>query len=115
MDTKSNVRISGFAILIYLVIAYSIGVYYVHEEMVGIYIFIAIIGISILNAFWGLNIIKLRHEVREKRKKRTLPEPIRNLDKEYDYYCPSCLYQANEDFKRCPKCYNANAEKSKSH
>jgi hypothetical protein len=115
MDTKSKVRYSGFAILFYLMVAYSVGVHYVHEDMVGIYIFFAIVGISILNAYWGLNIIKLRREVRERRKKRTLPEPLRNLDKEFDYYCPSCLYQANVDFKKCPKCKNGIAKKSKSY
>jgi len=115
MDRKSKIRVSGFAILIYLVIAYLVGVAYVPEDMFGIYIFVAIVGMSILNAYWGLNIIELRREVRAKRKQRTLPEPLRSLDKEFDYYCPSCLYQANVDFKKCPKCKDGRATKSKSY
>jgi hypothetical protein len=113
MDTKSKVRYSGFGILLYLILTFLLGIIFVPDDMIGIYIFIVIVGISLLNAYWGLNIIRLRREVRERRKKRTLPEPLRNLDKEFDYYCPSCLYQANVDFKTCPKCKRAKAVKSK--
>lgn len=114
MDRKNKIRYSGFAILFYLILIYFIGVTYVPEDITGIYIFFAIVGISLLNAYWGLNIIELRREIRAKRKKRSLPEALRNLDKEFDYYCPSCLYQANIDFKKCPKCKNGKAVKSKT-
>jgi len=28
----------------------------------------------------------------------------KHLPKEFNYYCPSCLYQTKEDTGRCPKC-----------
>ena len=112
MDRKIKIRVSSIAILVYLVI---VTVLIARGDITGIYIFFAIVGISLLNAYWGLNIIHLRREIRAKQKKRSLPEALRNLDKEFDYYCPSCLYQANIDFKSCPKCRDGRATKSKSY
>jgi rubrerythrin len=28
----------------------------------------------------------------------------KHIPKSFNYYCPSCLYQTNEDPKKCPKC-----------
>ena len=81
METKSKVRFSGFAILVYLISTFIIGVLTVPGDIIGIYIFFVIIGISLLNAYWGLNIIQLRREIRAKRKGRSLPEALKNLDK----------------------------------
>ena len=32
---------------------------------------------------------------------------ISELPKEFNYYCPSCLYQTNDYVKICPKCNNS--------
>lgn len=36
----------------------------------------------------------------------------KNLNKEFDYYCPHCLYQTNEYTKLCPRCRSKRLEKT---
>ena len=36
-----------------------------------------------------------------------------NLSKEYDYYCPRCLFQSNKKKKICPKCSSGSLERCK--
>ena len=36
----------------------------------------------------------------------------KNLPKEFDYYCPHCLFQTNEYSKICPQCRSKRLEKT---
>ena len=59
--------------------------------------------------FWRLRIrSKEYYECKEEINRAKIK--AENLPKEYNYYCPFCLFQTNEKYKTCPKC-----AKSKLH
>ena len=35
-----------------------------------------------------------------------------NLPKEFEYYCPGCLFQTNEPSRTCPKCGERDLERT---
>jgi rubrerythrin len=56
-----------------------------------------------------LNPKKVRKKLEEERKQLEMEaanaaEGVKNLPKTFKFYCSSCLFQTNEESKRCPKC-----------
>jgi rubrerythrin len=56
-----------------------------------------------------LNPKEIRKELKKERKEleeqaAEAEAKSKHLPKEFNYYCPSCLFQAKEDIDKCPKC-----------
>jgi hypothetical protein len=65
-----------------------------------IFIFLLLLNISF---YWHRRRINRFKDEKLAWESRTTLEVI-NLPKVYDYYCPRCLYQTNEDVEYCPNC-----------
>lgn len=53
----------------------------------------------------GQGIIEFQKE-QAKLEAKEAEEKAKDLPKEFDYFCPACLYQTNELTEFCPKCGN---------
>ena len=67
------------------------------------------VGLSILahflGRFWG-------KKYRAKEEAKEAERRSKNIPKEFDYYCPHCLFQTNEYSKICPQCRRQRLEKT---
>lgn len=65
--------------------------------------FLIILLLLIILFFWHMKRIDRIKREKLARQSRTNLEVI-NIPKIYDFYCPRCLYQTNEDVEYCPNC-----------
>lgn len=111
MEDKSKLRLVGLAFLGYLVV---VSILIAREVITGFYFIPAVVIEVLIIAYWGLLLIKIRRKIRQKLRSKSKPAVVKGTDKEFEYYCSNCLYQANVNFKTCPKCETGKAVKIKS-
>lgn len=108
MKDRNKLRIAGLAVIGYLV---AVSILIAREEIAAIYFIFAIVIEFLIIAYWGYLLIKIRRNIRQKHRSRSLTKVNKSIEKEFDYYCSNCLYQANIKFKTCPKCETGRAVK----
>jgi hypothetical protein len=86
----------SLVLIMILLLAFGIGSY------CCTLIFIILLILNILFYWHRRKINRIRNE-KLAWQSRTNLEVI-NLPKVYDFYCPRCLYQTNEDVENCPNC-----------
>lgn len=110
MEDKSKLRLVGLAILGYLIV---VSILIARAEIAGIYFVIAVLIEFLIILYWGYLLIKIRRAIRQKLRSKSKPVDLNGIEKEFEYYCSNCLYQANKNFKTCPKCELGRAVKIK--
>jgi hypothetical protein len=94
-----------------------VGLFIINFFLLIIVIILTIFGYGFTCFFWVLLVLILLNSLffwhrrriirfkQEKVIKRTSSNyQVVNLPKVYDFYCPRCLYQTNEDIELCPNC-----------
>ena len=61
-------------------------------------------------AYWAGKVAA--EKVRAKEGAKDAKKKVKKLPKEFDYYCPHCLFQTNEYSKICPECRTGRLEKT---
>ena len=110
MVSKLKIRIINFTILVYLIL---IGMLIIRGELLGIYFIAALVIEILLISYWSYLILKVRIKIKQDQRVQSANNKPQSIEKDYDYYCPNCLYQSNINFKLCPKCKTGTAIKIK--
>ncbi len=111
MEDKSKLRIVGLAILGYLIV---VSILIARDEISGLYFIPVVVIEFLIIVYWGYLLIKIRRSIRQKLRSKSKPVDLNGIEKEFEYYCSNCLYQANTNFKTCPKCDSGKAVKIKT-
>jgi len=91
-----------FCIVIIMIVLLAFGL----GSMCCTLIFIVLLFLNILFFWHRRKIYRIRRE--QQVKQISTYEQISNLPKVYDFYCPKCLYQTNEQVEICPNCETGN-------